>query len=174
MKTTKLKALGACAEARAFARRKKSYQEGWEKNKRVDWALWLLCHASEESRLIAVGLAADFAERALHLVPEVDREVCRAAVEAARAYSRDPSDENLRRCWVTYAARAAVAAAAVAAAAAAAAAATYAAADYAYAGYAARAAYAAAAADSFDEERRWQMARVLEVCPKCPISEEGK
>ena len=129
MKTTKLKALGACGEARAFARRKKSYQEGWEKNTRVDWALWLLAHASEESRLVAIGLAADFTERVLHFVPGVNRGVCVEAIESARAYARDPSDECRERCRI--AANAANAAYAAYAAAAAAAADAYAYATYA-------------------------------------------
>ena len=166
MKTTKLKALGACDDAVEFAATHDTYQEGWEKNTRVDWAMWLLAHASEESRLIAVGLAADFAERVLQHVPEGSRRVCVEAIEAARAYARDPSDKNKGRCRIT--ADAAYAAYAYAYAAAAA----YAAANAADAADAA--ADAAAYAAAREAEQQWQMARILEVCPRCPISEEGE
>ena len=167
MKTTKLKALGACANARAFARRKKSYQEGWEKNKRVDWALWLLCHASNAHYLMAIGLVIEFTERALHLRPGCDSH---ESIEAARAYSRDPSVANREACSVVSVQFPSICVADACLR------------DDPHFGFGIEftvdamytIATRAARILGEGEERHWQMARILEVCPVCPISEEGK
>jgi hypothetical protein len=180
----KLQALGACKESIEFARRFSHAQEAWENNTRPDWALWLLTALGGEHKRMAVRLAADFAERVVHLAGE-GRPAAEAAIAAARAWADNPCEETqsaaLRAARAAYDARVAYAAAADTAYAAAAYA--YAAADAAYAAYAAaraayasaaaaaRAAYTAAAADP-GAEKAWQISRIREICPNCPIGGE--
>jgi hypothetical protein len=119
-------------------------------------ALWMV-----DARLALVVFASDCAWRALERERRAGREPdsrCWAAVEAARRFASDPSDENRNAADAAYAACAAYADAAYAAyasCAASAACAAYADAAYADAAYAARAAGVAAAA-----ERAWQSRRL--------------
>jgi hypothetical protein len=187
----RLQALRACDNSIEFAAQFSHAQEAWENNTRPDWALWLLARLGGEHKRMAVRLAADFAERVVHLAGE-GRPAAEAAIAAARAWADNPCEET--RLAALRAARAAAADAARAADAA------YASVDAAYATYAsvwaaadtAEAAYAntawaaaniasaasraaadaatRAAADS-EAEEAWQISRVREICPNCPIGE---
>lgn len=163
MKTTKLEALGACVPALEFAASHDTYQEGWEKNKRVDWAFWLLCHASNVHYLMAIGLVVEFAERALHLRPERDSH---ESIEAARVYSREPSDENRKACRELSAKFLGICAADVCLR-------DDPRFDLEFTVDAMHTIVTRAAVILGEGEEERQMARILEVCPVCPISEEG-
>jgi hypothetical protein len=185
----RLQALEACDNSIEFAAQFSHAQEAWENNTRPDWALWLLTALGGEHHVMAVRLAADFAEHVIHLTGE-GRPVAEAAIAAARAWADNPCEETqsaaLRAADAAYvaayvAARAAAAATRAADAATRAAdAATRAAAYAAYATYAAHAAafaadaYAARAAAYADlgAEKAWQISRIREVYPNCPIGGE--
>ncbi len=172
----KLQALGACDESIVFAAQFSHAQEAWENNTRPDWALWLLAALGGEYHVMAVRLAADFAKRVVHLAGE-GRPAAEAAIAAARAWADNPCEET--RLAALRAARAAAADAAYAARAAADAAyvAARAADAAAYAADAAfastRAASAAADAADLEAEKAWQISRIREICPNCPIGEVG-
>jgi hypothetical protein len=177
----RLQALEACKESIEFARRFSHAQEAWENNTRPEWALWLLTALGGEYHVMAVRLAADFAEHVIHLAGE-GRPVVEAAIAAARAWADNPCEETQsaaqRAARVAYAAHAAYAAtyAADAAYAARAAHAAYAAAYATYtpdaAAYAAVAAADAASAADPEAEEAWQISRIREICPNCPIGGE--
>ena len=167
MRTSQLKQLGACNEAKDFCRKQSSYQQAWETTNRVDWMLWALCNTGTENARIAVGLSVDFAERATQHAGPL-RGVCNIANEAARAWVNDPTPENATAARAARAARAAGDAAWAAAWAAAGDAAGDAARA---AGDAARAAGDAARAAG-DAENQWQCDRIRQVVPACPIPAE--
>jgi hypothetical protein len=176
----KLQALGACKESIRFAAQFSNAQEAWENNTRPDWALWLLARLGGEHHVMAVRLAADFAEHVIHLTGE-GRPAAEAAIAAARAWADNPCEET--QSAALRAARAADAAADAAYAAYAYDAAAYAAYAYDAAAYAAdaaadaayaydAAAYAAAAYADSEVEEAWQISRIREICPNCPIGGE--
>jgi hypothetical protein len=179
----KLQALGACKESIEFAAQFSNAQEAWENNTRPDWAFWLLIRLGGEHHVMAVRLAADFAEHVIHLTGE-GRPAAEAAIAAARVWADDPCEETqsaaLRAARAAYAAARAYAAANTANAAYDAAYAVHAAADAAraaaYATYtpdaAADAADAAAASADSEAEEAWQISRIREICPNCPIGGE--
>jgi hypothetical protein len=174
----RLQALEACDDSIEFAAQFSHAQEAWENNTRPEWALWLLARLGGEHKRMAVRLAADFAERVVHLAGK-GRPAAEAAIAAARAWADNPCEKTqsaaLRAARAAYDARVA-ASAATARAYAAAAYAAHAAADAAfaaaYATYAPDAvAYAAVAATDADPEaeKAWQNSRVRETCPNCPM-----
>ncbi len=169
----KLQALGACKESIEFAAQFSHAQEAWENNTRPDWAVWLLARLGGEHKRMAVRLAADFAERVVHLAGS-GRSAAEAAITAARAWADNPCVET--RLAALRAARVAAATAHAAAYAAFAAAYTATAADAAAyaAATAARVAYDAAytAATDSGAEKAWQNSRIREVYPNCPIEGE--
>jgi len=147
-----LKSMGACSEAVVWASQFSSPQEVWDKCGKSAWMLWYLRKKGEIEKKIFVQLAIEFAERVLDKFEEkYSQERPRLAIEAAKKWVLEQSEEN--RIAAAYAAAYASAAVDAADAADAAAAATaYAAASaaasaaYASAAYAAYAAYAASAA----------------------------
>jgi hypothetical protein len=177
----KLQALGACKESIEFAAQFSNAQEAWENNTRPDWAFWLLIRLGGEHHVMAVRLAADFAEHVIHLTGE-GRPAAEAAIAAARVWADNPCVETLSAALraadaTAYASARAYAAANTANAAYDAAYAVHAAADAAYAVYATAdaihaAAHAVDAAAEPGEERAWQISRVREICPNCPIGEK--
>jgi hypothetical protein len=157
-----LQALGACGESIEFAAQFSHAQEAWENNTRPDWALWLLARLGGEHKRMAVRLAADFAEHVIHLAGE-GRPVAEAAIASARAWVDNPCEETqsaaLRASYAAfYAAYDAASYAATSASA-----------------YAVRvAAYAVHAnyATDLEAEKAWQISRIREICPNCPIGGE--
>ena len=153
----------------------------YETCERGDWLIWLLLKTNVITKLQAVNLACECAEHVLSIYekkcPSDKRP--RQAIEAAREWSKNPTEENQAKCrtaadaayaydaaaYAAYAAAAAAYAAYAAAAAyayvAAAAAAADADADAAYAAYAAAAAAAAAAG----AECKWQADKIREIIP---------
>ena len=138
--TKHLRALGACGEARRWARPYASIRVAWAACTRPDWLIWLVgraswgrTHGSPEHRQITL-LAVLCARSTLHLIPGAPRaelESIMAQVEGwargSLALSRDDLTALRRRAWEVRAplwraaADAAYAAAAAAAAAGAAA-----------------------------------------------------
>jgi hypothetical protein len=174
----KLQALEACKESIRFAAQFSHAQEAWENNTRPDWALWLLTALGGDYHVMAVRLAADFAEHVIHLAGK-GRPAAEAAIAAARAWADNPCEETqsaaLRAARAAYAAvwAAADAAAAYDAAAYAAFAAARAAADNADAdACGCAAAYAVDAAADPGAEKAWQISRIRRVYPNCPIEGE--
>ena len=128
-----LSSLGACREALYWVGNKER-QEAWEQCEKPDWLLFLLKKEQSENKKLFVLIAIEIAESVLKYVKQGE-ERPRLAIEAAKTWVNNPSEENRRSSRLTaYAAYAAAAAADAAyaaadAAAAAAAAAAYAAAD---------------------------------------------
>ena len=141
---TTLRRLGACSDARAWAKDQVSFPAAWIACDRGDWLLWIAARVITDpaDRMLVVLAACDCAETALVHVP-ADEERPRRCIETVRAWTRgEATIEQVREGRdAAYAAAAAVAYAYADAAYAAA----YAAADAAYV-YAA--AYAADAADA--------------------------
>ncbi len=129
-----LESLGACKEAREWAG-DKSATEVWQTCTRPDWMLWWAMRTAQNNKTAFVLLAILIADSVADLcnIPEAKK-----AVDAARSWVANPTEENSAAAYAAaYAAYAAAYAADAAADAAA-----YAA----YAAYAADAAYAAAGA----------------------------
>ncbi len=129
-----------CSEGRDFAMAHETMSEVWDNCKRPDWLFWILQQHKPLEKEQSVRLAIAFAETCLHHVIESEPRP-KAAIDAAKAWLEDPTEEN---CAAAYAAADAAADAADAAAYAAA----YAAADAAYAAAYAAADAARAAADA--------------------------
>ena len=153
-----LKSWNPCTDGLKWGLKCKSLAEVFDTCQRSDWLLWLLRKNGTLGKKQWVELSVLFAERAL---PKFEREYPkdkrpRKALEAARAWLKNPTEKNRKAAAAADAAAAAYAAADVAAAdvaaAYAAAAAAYAADAAAYAAaYAAdAAAYAAAYAAAAD------------------------
>ena len=155
---TILSHLGACTDARVWAKTQPDLETAWRECKRSDWMLWLLARTTlnqDDPRLRL--MACDFAEAALIYVP-AGEDRPRQAIEVARRFAAgDATREELA------AARDAAGAAARAAAWDAAGAARAAARDAAWdaAGDAARAAAWAAAGDA-------QSDIIRRYFPECP------
>ena len=137
----------------------KEIAEAWPKCKRADWMMWLLCKTGADTQKICLA-ALDIAETVLPIWEawSQTREP-HEAIDAARRYLAEPTDENL-----------AAADAADAAARAASDAAARAASDAAAAADAARVAWAAAAKAAADRPDilRAQADIVRRYFPKAP------
>jgi len=143
----------------------------WNTCPRGDWMIWLLRQTQSIDRQTSVKLACLWAEHVLSIYESKypDDKRPRLAIEAAKAWADNPTDEKL--ALVKLAADEAWKARRADAAAADAAAAAYAAAYAAYAAYAAAAFAAAAAADVAADvaaERKWQADKIRELIP-CPF-----
>jgi hypothetical protein len=144
MKTTKLKKIEACSDAREWVATQKNYKEAWQNCERGDWMLWLAQRLKVDDRKLTLA-KFKCANQVRHLMKD-QRSL--DALDAAEKYGNGEisSDELNAASDAAYAAYAAASDAASAAYAAAYAAA----ADAAYAAYAASyaAAYAASAASA--------------------------
>lgn len=140
-----LSKLGACSEAREWAKGKRLAQS-WAECPRGDWMLWLAAKANVDRKVVVLAACA-CARLALPHVRQGEARPLQA-IETAERWARDESGVTLEDVWKASraAANAAAAAYAAAAAAAYAAYAAYAAADAAAAAYAANGANAANAA----------------------------
>jgi hypothetical protein len=146
----------ACEDAIQWVRDNKyTLKEAWAKSKRADWLLWYMCRTEMATQKERIHIICDCAATALKYVPKGEDRP-RLAIEAARKYADNPTEENRNATYAAanaatdaaYAADAATYAAAYAADAAtyaAAYAAAHAATDAAYAADAAHAAAYAAA-----------------------------
>ena len=138
---------GACQEGAAFASRYKSLATAWAKCQEPVWLIWYAKKTMTVDKPVWVSLAVQFAERVLPLYeaehPQDNRP--RAAINAAKKWLSEPTEENQTAASAASASAASAAASAAAYAAYAADAADAAAATAAYAD-AAYAAYADAAA----------------------------
>ena len=140
-----------CSNGVTYARKFSTLGEAWDKCERSDWMIWLVRRRKKITKPQAIEIAIECAARVLAIYekrnPKDKRP--RAAIDAARKWLADPSEEN----------RNAAADAAYAAADAA-----HAAANAAYAVYAAYAAADAAhAAANAADERTWQRNRLIEL-----------
>lgn len=82
-----LKRIGACEDAREWAKTQPDLQTAWANCKRSDWMLWLLSKTTVDKndprfRIIA----CDFAEAVLYLVPEGENRP-RKAIEVVRRFA---------------------------------------------------------------------------------------
>ena len=133
-----------CRNGKAFALQYETMSEVWEKCTRPDWLFYILEKHAPLEKEQSVRLAIAFAETCLGKVKEGEDRP-RLAIEAAKAWLENPTEENRA---AAYAADAADAAYAAYASDAAAASADAAAADYAAYAADAAAAYADADADA--------------------------
>ena len=93
MRTIKLTKLGACSNAKDFARGFKTPQEAWDACDRVDWLLWLLYHTGPTNTRRAVEAVIEFSEWVLPNAGPLEG-VVRVALTAARVCAADPSPAN--------------------------------------------------------------------------------
>ena len=158
-----LKSIGACQSGIDMAARYSSLSEAWEKCEHSPYMFWLLRATKKITKEQAVDIAIRCAERRLSDWEQKhpDDKTARAAIDSAKAWLKEPTEEN--RMAARKASAAADAYAAAYAAAAAAAADAYASAYAAYAAaYAAYAAYAAAADDAaYDASERNAQADII-------------
>lgn len=97
MKTREQILAAACTEGRAWAG-ERTLAQIWRECKRGDWLIWLLRHSGAEvDKEEWVRLALAVAERALVHVP-AGEDRPRLAVEAAKAWLADQSQENAEKC----------------------------------------------------------------------------
>ena len=123
-----------CRNGKAFALQYETMSEVWDKCTRPDWLFYILEKHAPLEKEQSVRLAIAFAETCLGKVKEGEDRP-RLAIEAAKAWLENPTEENRAAAYAAdYAAYAAYASDAAAASA-----------DAAAADYAAYAAYAAAA-----------------------------
>ena len=164
-------ALNACSDAIEWVG-DRDLPTAWRECERADWLLWICAKQIGKSgwadHQTVVRMACDCAERSLRFVP-AGEDRPRLAIEAARRWADDPTEENLdaagAAAWAARAAAWATGAAGAARAAWAARAAAWAAWD------AARAA-AWAAGDAGDAEHRAMCEMIRERFT--PPAEEGK
>jgi branched-subunit amino acid aminotransferase/4-amino-4-deoxychorismate lyase len=170
MKITKKQLLkfNPCRDGLAFAESCNfDFSKIYETCERSDWLIWLLRKTNAITKPQAVLLACECAEHVLAIYEKkfpADKRP-RQAIEAARKWVSDPTEENRSKCRAAYAAYASASASASAAASA------YASAAYASAAYAAAdaasasaAAYASAASDAArTTERKWQADKIREI-----------
>ena len=154
----KLIEVRACSEAIDFVESNNyTLRQAWDKCERADWLLWFMVKMNLATQRERIHIICDCAVTALKYVPKGEDRP-RLAIEAARKYADEPTEENRlaaanaanAAASAAYAANAVSAAASAASAtnAAASAASAANAASAAYAAYAANAAYAASAAAS--------------------------
>jgi hypothetical protein len=181
----KLLSLNPCTDGLLFAKENNfDFTVIYDKCERGDWLIWLLRKSGNMDKPQVVAVAIACAEHVLETFEKKypDDKRPRKAIDAAKAWLQDPTEENRSNAFDAHAA--AYAAAHAAARVAAAYATTYTAAYAAYAAYAAAytAAYAArpanadaytaaadvaavdAAADAY-AERKWQADKIRELIP---------
>ena len=176
--TDKLVEISACSDAVEWCKQFDTIEIAWQHCERSDWMLWLLrkCKIAETDKTKFVRLAIRFAESSLHFYEDKypNNKKPREAIEAAKKWVDNPTEEN--RVAANAAAYAAYAAYAEAYAAAyvatnadfAANAAAYAATNAANAAaYAAYAAYAAAYAANAATNAAYAAAYTLELKSQC-------
>lgn len=134
---------GACSSGRNYALTFETMAQVWDACERPDWLFWILEKHAPLEKEQSVRLAVAFAETVIHLVAEGENRPG-AAIEAAKAWLANPTEENRAAARAAAdAARAAASQADYAAAHVAYAAAVYTAYNDAHAAHAARAAHAA-------------------------------
>ncbi len=114
----KLKSLDACSEAVKWT---DGYdlKTAWKKCKRADWMLWFIYKMEIGTKKERIHITCDCASLSLKYVPKGENRP-REAIEAARRYADNPTEENRKAAGAaTWAAGAAGAAAEAAAGAAA-------------------------------------------------------
>ena len=123
-----LESNNACSDAVIWIG-KRSLKQAWDECERADWMLWYMCRAELATKRERIHIVCDCAATALKYVPKGEDRP-REAIEAARRYADEPTEENLRllnaagaaagaAVWVAWATRAAAGAAVWAAAGAA-------------------------------------------------------
>jgi hypothetical protein len=158
--------LGACSESIEWVG-DRTMQEAWDKCERADWMLWIMARGitqGDAQHRMLIGLACDCAATVLQYVP-AGEDRPRLAIEAARRYADNPTEEHRAdagdAAWAAWSAWAAGDAAGVAARAA---------------GYAAGVAWAAgdALAAARAAAHKSMCAHIREVCPKVPTTRRAR
>uniref|UniRef100_A0A6M3KQE0 Uncharacterized protein n=1 Tax=viral metagenome TaxID=1070528 RepID=A0A6M3KQE0_9ZZZZ len=110
---TELKKLSACEEAVKWVDGF-DLKTAWDECERADWMLWYMCMVELATKRERIHIICDCAATALKYVPKGEDRP-REAIEAARRYADEPTEENLRllraaaevAVWVAWAAEAA-------------------------------------------------------------------
>lgn len=84
---------GACSEGREFALQYQTMSEVWENCQNPSWLFWILKKHKPLEKEQSIRLAIAFAETVIHLVPESEPRP-KAAIDAAKAYLKNPTEEN--------------------------------------------------------------------------------
>lgn len=97
---THLESLNPCIEGLRFAKRFPTLAAAWEACERSKWLLWYLRRSGKLDKPTAVTLAIGFAEPALALFEGLypDTTAPRKALEAAKAWLANPTEENRVAC----------------------------------------------------------------------------
>lgn len=100
---------GPCEEAREWLRGFNTLSEAWEKCERSDWLIWALWKISGVEKAAWVRIAIACAARVLKIFEAKypDDKRPRKAIAAARAWVKNPTDENRREASASSAAAAA-------------------------------------------------------------------
>ena len=104
----KLSDLRACREAVKWTNGM-NLKTAWNKCKRADWLIWFICKMEIGTKQERIHAVCDCAATALMYVPKGEDRP-RLAIEAARKYTDNPTEENRQACdraiWAAWAARA--------------------------------------------------------------------
>jgi immunity protein 5 of polymorphic toxin system len=91
-----LKALDPCGEGFRWAKDQKSLADAWEKCERPEWLFWILDRKAPLSHGISIRIAVACAEKSLANFEKQfpDDKRPRLAIEAAKAFAENPTEEN--------------------------------------------------------------------------------
>ena len=93
---TKLKELDACSDAIDFVKENKyTLKQSWKNCTRADWMLWLMCEMEFATRKVRIHIICDCAATALKYVTKGENRP-RKAIDAARQYADNPTEDNLQ------------------------------------------------------------------------------
>ena len=95
-----LSSLGACAEARRWAKGRKA-AEAWAACEQPEWMIWWAARTPANSQMAIVRAASACARTALEYAP-LGEDRPRLAIEAAEAWADNPCEET-RRAAAAYA-----------------------------------------------------------------------
>jgi len=81
-----LRSMGACTEARDWAKKQSTYRGAWEKCQNADWMLWLVGRVGKDRKRLTL-CACEIARTVLHHVPKGETRPLRA-IKMAEAWAR--------------------------------------------------------------------------------------
>jgi hypothetical protein len=92
----KLLELDACSDAREWTDGM-DLKTAWKKCKRADWMLWFICKMEIGTKQERIHIICDCSATALKYIPKGENRP-RLAIEAARRYADNPTEENCLAC----------------------------------------------------------------------------
>ena len=99
---SRLRKINACSEAVDWVDGM-DFKKAWETCERADWMLWYMCKTEMGTKRERIHIVCDCAATALKHVPKGEDRP-RKAIEAARRYADNPTDENAAARAVAWAA----------------------------------------------------------------------